>query len=192
MLDTLKKNNVKATFFICNYDESNKKLVQRMIDEGHTIGIHGYSHDYAQIYQSTSAFMENINKLKNKLKEDTGYDAFVIRFPGGSSNTVSRHYSKGIMTKLVKKVTDEGLMYLDWNVSSGDATGNNRPKSFLLSNVMNELQKNRSNVILMHDTSAKQTTADVLGDVISYGKSHGYSFYAVSKDTVPIHHGVNN
>ena len=192
VLDILKKNNVKATFFICNYDESNKKLIQRMIDEGHTVGIHGYSHDYAKIYKSTSAFMENIHKLKNKLKEDTGYDAFVIRFPGGSSNTVSAEYCKGIMTKLVKMVTDENLMYLDWNVSSEDAVGNNRPKSILVKNVTQGLKKNRSNVVLMHDTSAKRTTAEGLQEMIDYGKKHGYTFYAVSKDTVPIHHGVNN
>lgn len=192
ILDTLAANNIKATFFICNYDDSNKDLVQRMIDEGHTVGIHGYSHDYSQIYTSTSAFMENIYKLKNKVKEDTGYDAFVIRFPGGSSNTVSREYCPGIMTELVKQVTDEGLMYLDWNVSSEDAAGNNRPKSVLYSNVVNGLKKNRSNVVLMHDTSAKQTTADALQAMIDYGKKSGYSFYAVSPETVPIHHGVNN
>lgn len=192
ILDTLAANNVKATFFICDYDDSNKALVQRMIDEGHTVGIHGYSHDYSQIYTSTSAFMENINKLKNKVKEDTGYDAFVIRFPGGSSNTVSKEYCPGIMTELVKMVTDEGLMYLDWNVSSEDAAGNNRPKSVLYSNVVNGLKKNRSNVVLMHDTSAKQTTADALQAMIDYGKCNGYSFYAVSPETVPIHHGVNN
>lgn len=192
ILDTLAANNVKATFFICNYDDSNKALVQRMIDEGHTVGIHGYSHDYSQIYTSVSAFMENIHKLKNKVKEDTGYDAFVIRFPGGSSNTVSKEYCPGIMTELVKQVTDEGLMYLDWNVSSEDAAGNNRPKSVLYSNVVNGLKKNRSNVVLMHDTSAKQTTADALQAMIDFGKCNGYSFYAVSPETVPIHHGVNN
>lgn len=192
VLDILAKNGVKATFFIVNYDDSNKDLVQRMVDEGHTVGIHGYSHVYSQIYQSTDAFMENINKLKNKVKEDTGYDAFVIRFPGGSSNTVSKEYCPGIMTELVQEVTDAGLMYLDWNVSSEDALGDNRPKSTLVSNVVNNLEKNRSNVVLMHDTSAKQTTADALQDIIDYGKSHGYSFYAVSQDTVPIHHGIHN
>ncbi len=192
VLDILAENNVKATFFICNYDQNNKALVQRMIDEGHTVGIHGYSHVYSDIYTSTTAFMENINKLKNKVKEDTGYDAFVIRFPGGSSNTISKEYTPGIMTDLVKMVTDEDLMYLDWNVSSEDATGDNIPKSTLVSNVVNNLEKNRSNVVLMHDTSAKQTTADALQDIIDYGKSHGYSFYAVSQDTVPVHHGLSN
>ena len=159
VLDTLKANGIKATFFICDYDEDKLPIIKRMIDEGHTIGIHGYSHDYSQIYTSNDAFMENINKLKNKLKEDTGYDAYVIRFPGGSSNTVSEKYCVGVMSQLVH-------------------TGG--------------FKHNRNNVVLMHDTSAKQTSADALQSIITYGKNNGYSFYPISKDTIPVHHGVNN
>ena len=192
VLDTLKANGIKATFFICDYDEDKLPIIQRMIDEGHTIGIHGYSHDYSQIYTSKDAFMENINKLKNKLKEDTGYDAFVIRFPGGSSNTVSKKYCAGVMSQLVQTVTDDGLMYMDWNVSSGDAERNNRPANQIIANVTSGFKQNRNNVVLMHDTSAKQTSADALQSIITYGKNNGYSFYPISKDTIPVHHGVNN
>ena len=192
ILDTLKANGIKATFFICDYDEDKLPIIKRMIDEGHTIGIHGYSHDYSQIYTSVDAFMENINKLKNKLKEDTGYDAFVIRFPGGSSNTVSEKYCQGVMTQLAQRVTDDGLMYMDWNVSSGDAEGNNRPVNLIIGNVTGGFNHGRNNVVLMHDTSAKQTSADALQSIITYGKNNGYSFYPISKDTTPVHHGINN
>ena len=192
ILDTLKANGIKATFFICDYDEDKLPIIKRMIDEGHTIGIHGYSHDYSQIYTSVDAFMENINKLKNKLKEDTGYDAFVIRFPGGSSNTVSEKYCQGVMTQLAQRVTDDGLMYMDWNVSSGDAEGNNRPVNLIIGNVTGGFKHGRNNVVLMHDTSAKQTSADALQSIITYGKNNGYSFYPISKDTIPVHHGINN
>ena len=192
VLDTLKANGIKATFFICDYDEDKLPIIKRMIDEGHTIGIHGYSHDYSQIYTSVDAFMENINKLKNKLKEDTGYDAFVIRFPGGSSNTVSKKYCQGVMTQLAQRVTDDGLMYMDWNVSSGDAEGNNRPVNLIIGNVTGGFKHGRNNVVLMHDTSAKQTSADALQSIITYGKNNGYSFYPISKDTIPVHHGINN
>lgn len=192
ILDTLKANGIKATFFICDYDEDKLPIIKRMIDEGHTIGIHGYSHDYSQIYTSVDAFMENINKLKNKLKEDTGYDAFVIRFPGGSSNTVSKKYCQGVMTQLAQRVTDDGLMYMDWNVSSGDAEGNNRPVNLIIGNVTGGFKHGRNNVVLMHDTSAKQTSADALQSIITYGKNNGYSFYPISKDTIPVHHGINN
>ena len=192
ILDTLKANGIKATFFICDYDEDKLPIIKRMIDEGHTIGIHGYSHDYSQIYTSVDAFMENINKLTNKLKEDTGYDAFVIRFPGGSSNTVSEKYCQGVMTQLAQRVTDDGLMYMDWNVSSGDAEGNNRPVNLIIGNVTGGFKHGRNNVVLMHDTSAKQTSADALQSIITYGKNNGYSFYPISKDTIPVHHGINN
>lgn len=192
VLDTLKANNIKATFFICDYDEDKLPIIKRMIDEGHTIGIHGYSHEYSDIYTSADAFMENINKLKNKLKEDTGYDAFVIRFPGGSSNTVSAKYCKGVMSQLVQRVTDAGLMYMDWNVSSGDAEKNNRPANILISNVTGGFKHGRGNVVLMHDTSAKQTSADALQSIITYGKNNGYSFYPISEKTIPVHHRVNN
>ena len=192
ILDTLKANGIKATFFICDYDEDKLPIIKRMIDEGHTIGIHGYSHEYSQIYTSVDAFMENINKLKNKLKEDTGYDAFVIRFPGGSSNTVSKKYCQGVMTQLAQRVTDDGLMYMDWNVSSGDAEGNNRPVNLIIGNVTGGFKHGRNNVVLMHDTSAKQTSADALQSIITYGKNNGYSFYPISKDTIPVHHGINN
>ena len=192
ILDTLKANGIKATFFICDYDEDKLPIIKRMIDEGHTIGIHGYSHDYSQIYTSVDAFMENINKLKNKLKEDTGYDAFVIRFPGGSSNTVSEKYCQGVMTQLAQRVTDDGLMYMDWNVSSGDAEGNNRLVNLIIGNVTGGFKHGRNNVVLMHDTSAKQTSADALQSIITYGKNNGYSFYPISKDTIPVHHGINN
>ena len=192
ILDTLKANGIKATFFICDYDEDKLPIIKRMIDEGHTIGIHGYSHNYSEIYTSVDAFMENINKLKNKLKEDTGYDAFVIRFPGGSSNTVSEKYCQGVMTQLAQRVTDDGLMYMDWNVSSGDAEGNNRPVNLIIGNVTGGFKHGRNNVVLMHDTSAKQTSADALQSIITYGKNNGYSFYPISKDTIPVHHGINN
>ena len=192
LLDILKENDVKATFFILDYDSSKKEILQRMIDEGHTIGIHGYSHDYAEIYKSTDAFMDNIYKLRDKIKEDFGYDVYVIRFPGGSSNVVSKEYKKGIMTKLTKMVEQEGFSYFDWNIDSGDAEGNNRDKKILIRNVRDNLEKNRSNVVLMHDTSQKQTTPAAVKSIIKYGKKNGYSFYAISKDTIPVHHNVNN
>ncbi|MCC8082066.1 MAG: polysaccharide deacetylase family protein [Lachnospiraceae bacterium] len=192
ILDILAENHVKATFFICNYDEETLPLIRRMIAEGHTVGIHGYSHQYSQIYSSADAFMNNINDLKDKLKADTGYDAFCIRFPGGSGNTVSAYYTEGIMSELVELVTDADLMYVDWNVASGDAEGSNTPVSEILANVKSELKLGRTNIVLMHDTSAKQTTADALQKIIDYGRENGFEFYPIEENTVPIHQSVLN
>lgn len=192
VLDILKQNDVKATFFICNYSDDKKPLLQRMIDEGHTIGIHGYSHDYSKIYSSDQAFMDNITSLRDKVYNDFGYTATVIRFPGGSSNTVSRNYSDKIMSRLTVKVKEAGFRYFDWNISSGDAEGNNIATRKLINNVKNGLVKNRANVVLMHDTDAKRTTAESLQEIIDYARNNGYSFSAIDDTVGEVHHGVNN
>ncbi len=192
ILDTLKANDVKATFFIVNYSAEKLPIIKRMIDEGHAIGIHGYSHDYAKIYASDEAFMENINKLRDKLYNDTGYYTCLMRFPGGGSNTISRNYSEGIMSRLTKRVGEEGWRYFDWNVASGDAASKPATATQIYNNVKGGLAKGRSNIVLMHDTSAKKSTAQALQSIIDYGKQNGYYFCAID-DTVPEnHHGVNN
>ncbi|MEE1198102.1 MAG: DUF5011 domain-containing protein [Acutalibacteraceae bacterium] len=183
VLDILKKNNVKATFFICNYDKSKLPIIKRMINEGHAIGIHGYSHDYGAIYKSEAAFMNNINKLHDKLYKDTGYDSKIMRFPGGSSNTVSNRYSKGIMKKLKVRVTNEGWRYFDWNVSSGDASGS-LSSNAIYKNTISGLKKKRTNVVLMHDLGTKKTTAGALQKIIDYANDNSYSFWAID-DSIP-------
>jgi len=192
ILDILAEHNVKATFFILNYSESTKYLVGRMINEGHTVAIHGYSHDYATIYASDEAFMQNVYRLRDKLLADFGYHATIIRFPGGSSNTVSKSYNKGIMSRLVKRVEQGGFVYFDWNISSGDASAAGLSSTQIYSNVTSRLGRGRNNVVLMHDSSAKGTTADALENIIIYGKANNYTFAPLTPSTRPVHHGVAN
>ncbi|MBQ9061011.1 MAG: DUF5011 domain-containing protein [Firmicutes bacterium] len=194
ILKTLEKYDVPATFFVIGYDSDPDKikLMKRAIKDGCTIGIHGKSHDYGKIYTSTSAFMKNINSLGKDLKRDLDYDAFVIRFPGGSSNTVSKEYSDGIMTKLVKKVQAQGYYYNDWNVDSTDASGNGIPVDTIIQSVKDGCSKDGYNVVLMHDTDAKGTTAKALPKIIKWGKKKGYKFKAITPDSPMVHHGVNN
>ncbi len=192
VLNTLKANNIKATFFIVNYKKEHKPLIQRMIDDGHTLAIHNYSHDYAKIYKSTSAFMKYFNKLNKKIKKDFDYDIKFMRFPGGTSNTVSRNYSKGIMKKLSKMITKKGYTYFDWNVSSGDASGNNVKKSKIVKETTSTLKKNRTNIVLMHDSGAKQTTADALQSIINYANNNGYVFEAITEKTQKVQHNPQN
>ncbi len=192
ILDILKANDVKATFFIIDYSADKLPILRRMIDEGHTIGIHGYSHEYSKIYASDEAFIQNIKILRDKLYNDTGYDAKFIRFPGGSSNTKSASYNKGIMTRLSTTMLNLGYQYFDWNVGSSDASGNKMPVSTIYNSVISGLRKGRTNVVLMHDTNAKTTTADALQSIINYGKSNGYVFAAIDDTTPVVHHGINN
>lgn len=192
VLDILKKHNAKATFFIVNYSDSNKEIVRRAINEGHTIALHGYSHDYATIYANDEAFMQNIYRLHDKLMADFGYDARLIRFPGGSSNTVSCSYNDGIMSRLAVRVQKEGFSYFDWNISSGDAGGNNIAQEKIYNNVTQHLFGEGNNVVLMHDTNYKETTADALEDIIIYAKVNGYTLLPLTPDTRPCHHGIAN
>ncbi len=191
ILNILKKKNVKATFFILNYGSSLEYLIKREYNEGHSIGIHGYSHTYSKIYTSEEAFMNNITKLQKKIKNTIGYSPTIIRFPGGSSNTVSRNYSKGIMTRLTKKVVANGFKYYDWNVSSGDAGGARTSKQ-VYNNVTKGLKKNRSNVVLMHDFGGNTKTLNALSDIIDYGLKNGYTFKPITMSTPMVTHSVNN
>jgi len=192
ILDILEKNDVKATFFIVDYSQDKIPLLKRMIADGDTIGIHTINHDYSVCYANDTAYLDGVNSLSSKLEKDTGYKAFCIRFPGGSSNTVSKKYNPGVMARLVAKVNKEGLTYYDWNVSSGDAAKKNVAKESITGNVKTKLNKNHENIVLMHDTDAKKTTAAALQSIIDYGKSNGYTFSPISPSTAPIHHKVNN
>ena len=191
VLDILKEEDIKATFFVLNYGESKEYLIKRIVNEGHTIGIHGYSHEYKEIYVSDEAYMNNITKLQEKIKNTTGITTIYTRFPGGSSNTISRKYSPGIMTRLTKRLLEEGYKYYDWNVSVEDA-GSSKTKEEVYNRYVNELSKSRANIVLMHDFGGNNKTLDALRDMIHYGKENGYTFENIDDDTPMIKHGVNN
>ncbi len=191
VLDALKENNVKATFFIVDYSEQSKSTIQRIIDEGHTLAIHGMSHDYAKIYSSAEAVTDNFTSLQEKIKKDFNYDAKYVRFPGGSSNTISRNYCEGVMTEAVKKVQEEGLEYYDWNVDVDDA-GSARTSSEIYNNFVCGILPGVENIVLMHDGEGHMPTAEALQQIINYAKENGYVFTAISENTIPAKHSVNN
>ena len=187
LLDILKEENVKATFFLT--DKTNTDyLIKRMYDEGHTIGLHTASHNYKYIYSSTTNFIKDIEKIQEKVARITGEKSSIIRFPGGSSNTVSS-FNPGIMCTLSNMIIEKGYHYFDWNVSSGDA-GSKRSKKNTYRNVTNNLSKNRANVVLMHDIY--DSTVDAVKDIIKYGKDNGYTFEKITMDTEMYTHYVNN
>lgn len=191
VLTVLKENDVKATFFIVDYSEEDKSKVQRIIEEGHTLGLHGMSHDYATIYSSLDAITENFIGLRNKILDDFNYSATYIRFPGGASNTISKNYCEGIMTEATNKVEQEGFTYYDWNVDVDDA-GSARTADRIYDNFVAGIAPKRENVVLMHDGYGHQATADALQKIIDYANDNGYVFSAITEDTIPVQHGVNN
>ena len=187
ILDILKEENVKATFFVTG--KGPDYLIQREYNEGHTVGLHTYSHNYQSVYSSSNNYYQDLYKIQNRVKKLTGYESKIIRFPGGSSNTVSKKYSSGIMTYLTKDVVNKGFKYYDWNISSGDA-GETTSSSGVYNNVIKSLSKNRSNIILMHDI--KPYTRDALRNIIKYGKNNGYTFEKITMNTPMVTHKVNN
>lgn len=189
ILDILKREDIKATFFLVNFNSSYNPAVKRIYDEGHSIGIHSYTHNYKLIYSSVSAYFDDLNKMNDKIKTITGSDTKLLRFPGGSSNTISS-FNKGIMTTLVKEVTNAGYHYFDWNVDSSDAWSA-RNSNDVYNNVINNL-KNGTNIVLMHDLSSNEKTVNALEKIIKDAKEKGYTFANITMNTKEIHHGINN
>lgn len=187
ILDILKEENVPATFFITGNGPD--ELIKRMYDEGHTVGLHTYTHNYSYIYSSTDNYFSDLQQISNRVKNITGYESKIIRFPGGSSNTVSRNYQIGIMSLLTNQVLERGYRYYDWNIDSDDA-GHAYNSTAVYSNVVNSLSPNRANMVLMHDI--KPQTKDALRDIIHYAKNNGYTFKKIEMNTYMIRHSVNN
>ena len=188
ILDILDQYGVKATFFVIgkkNMDDRYRMIVKR----GHTIALHCNTHSYSQIYKSEKAYFDDLTKISDKVFDLTGVRSKIIRFPGGSSNTVHRKYCKGLMDKLKVSVTEKGYIYHDWNVDSGDASGKNIAPEKLIDNVK-KYSKNKDVIdILMHDTGeSKQTTVDALPEIIEYLLSEGYTILPITENTPPIQH----
>lgn len=188
VLDILDKYNAKATFFVTGAMPEYKDMIKKAYDKGHTIGMHTYSHDYAKVYASVDSYFQDLDQMAQIVKEEIGYVPCFIRFPGGSSNTISASYCKGIMSTLTKEVQARGYQYYDWNGSSGD--GAVRTTEQLVAQATSFHDNNI--ILLSHDSAAKDTTVEALPQIIEYYQSQGYVFKALDLDSYVAHHGVNN
>lgn len=190
ILDILKEYNVKATFFVIGKtDENSVKAYQRIVEEGHTLGMHSYSHQYAQVYASREAFEDDLTSLQDYLFSITGMESTFYRFPGGSSNKVS----KIPMSDLIQCLKERNITYFDWNVSSGDASGTQLSSQTIINNVMNGINGAHKNyVVLFHDSAAKKTTVDALPEIIEQLQAMEHTqILPITGDTEPVQHRVN-
>ncbi|MBQ8766236.1 MAG: polysaccharide deacetylase family protein [Clostridia bacterium] len=187
VLDILDKYGVKATFFVVN--GKNNHIMKEIVDRGHTIGLHCYRHVYSEIYASDEAYFEDLQKIHDVVKKETGVDADIIRFPGGGSNTISKKYSKGIMTRLTASVVEKGYTYFDWNCYNGDADGANTVEK-QLNNIAQFPRGAKNIVVLMHDN--KEATIKSLPKIIEYFQSCEMTFGVLTKDTEYTNHPVYN
>lgn len=190
ILKILDKYDAKATFFVIG--TAKLEYLPKIEKAGHAIGLHSNTHEYSKIYKSETAFFKDINKLSKKVEKKIGVKTMLLRFPGGSNNTVSKNYKKGVMSDLTTQVQIKGYAYFDWNVDSGDASGHNVPASRITKNVLRQAKNKNSICVLMHDTAAKGTTVKALPDILEGLKKQGYKFEALTEETYGYHYKVNN
>lgn len=187
LLDILKRHNVKATFFVIGSAYSD--IFSRIVEEGHAIGIHTYTHEFKEIYKNEENYFSDLMKVQDLIYEKTGYKTNLLRFPGGSSNTISKNYNKGIMSRLVVSVVEQGFQYFDWNVDSGDAGGATDTEE-VYENVKIGVEGKRIAIVLQHDT--KKYSIDAVEKIIIWGKLNDYVFLPLNADSFGAHHKVFN
>jgi peptidoglycan/xylan/chitin deacetylase (PgdA/CDA1 family) len=182
ILDILAEHNVKATFFVIgNTDKRSKDLYKRIVEEGHTLGMHSYSHIYKKIYNSLEDFDKDFTKLWKLLYDTTGYKPSIFRFPGGSDNLVN----KNGMEDFIRYLNKASITYYDWNVLNGDATGIEYTKEQLINNVLEGVAIKETPIVLMHDAQTKKTTVDSLPGLLDALISGGAEILPIDEDTPP-------
>lgn len=189
ILDILAEYDVKATFFVVGKeDEKYEALYKRIVEEGHTLGMHSYSHKYDEIYQSVDSYAQDLSKLQEFLYETTGVWCRYCRFPGGSSNTVSRVD----MNELIAYLDEQDITYFDWNIASGDASSSYISADTILYNCTRKLVALDECMILMHDASDKNTTVQALPRLIEQIQAMEDTIIVpITEDTEPIQHRSN-
>ena len=194
LLDVLDRYGAKATFFVTGngrfYDTDYTDMIGRAFREGHSIGVHTLTHEYGEIYTSRDAFFRDFQAMEEIIREQTGEYTKLFRFPGGSSNSISRNYCYGIMSDLAKHMTDMGYVYFDWNVDSGDALGGAKSSYEVVNNVAAECSEHTVCVVLQHDT--KGFSVDAVAGILNWGRNHGYTFKALDESSYGAHHGIAN
>ena len=187
LLEILDKYDAKATFFVVNTGLAS--TITQIADHGHALAMHTATHDFAKVYASEEAYFNDLHTIESVIERYAGEKPTLLRFPGGSSNTVSRTYNKGIMTRLTQMVEEQGYTYFDWNVDSNDA-GSARTPEEVYFNVIRGCAKREESVVLMHDIHSY--TIDAIEGILIWGTNHGYTFEALTPDSPTCHHGINN
>lgn len=189
ILDILKKNHVKATFFVTGKeDASSKKIYQRIVKEGHTLAMHSYSHIQDVIYDSKEAFEKDLKQINRCLYEATGVHTKFYRFPGGSSTQNTSLPIQNFIDVLKKN----HYLYLDWNVISPDINNANATKEQVVTGVMQGVDAYDTAVVLMYDVADKPMTVKALPSIIKQIKAKNYELLPVDESMILIQHNNGN
>lgn len=188
ILNILRQEGVKATFFVTAQFTPYLNRMAAIAKDGHEVAIHTYSHNF-KIYKSIDSYFADLNKLNDLIEKYTGKRARIMRFPGGSSNSIYRKYNSDpkFMDRLCVALLDSGYQFVDWNLDSGDARGNNIAADRLVRSACGS--RHNIQCLLMHDTGAKRTTVMALPQIIRYFKQHGYEFGVLNSVDYQCWHG---
>lgn len=181
ILDILDEYNVKGNFFVCHTsNEDYLKYYKMIIDRGHMLGIHSYTHEYDDIYSSEEAFEEDVSAIRDFVFDQTdGFVAKYYRFPGGSSNLADRLSVSGCIDYL----NSQGLTYFDWNISTQDATNPMQETGVIFKNATSGTDKYEEVMILMHDLGNKDSTVEALPQIIEYYQELGSEISVIDENT---------
>ena len=189
ILNVLDRYDVKATFFVTNQFPEYQNIIKKEYEKGHTIGIHTYSHKWS-IYENEETYLADFNLISEIVYTQTGKYTKLFRFPGGSSNTISRRYNKGIMSKLSKIMENNGYIYFDWTFDSGDTNKKDSSSKAILKNIKMNLKGDGEYIILMHDI--KKSTLEALPNIIEFAQARGYKFSALTENSPTEHFKIAN
>ncbi len=187
VLDILERYGVKATFFVVGSGKTGPADQERMraiVDAGHTIAMHSWSHDYKTVYASVESFLDEFSALYQWIYEVTGVYPQLYRFPGGSING----YNRGVYQEIIAEMTRRGFVYFDWNASAQDATPAPRPAWDIAADCLKGVGRDLV-VVLAHDSAARGTTVDALPAVIEGYQNAGYTFRALHPGVAPVTFG---
>lgn len=189
LLEILDTYGVKATFFVSGQSLKYRDVIGEIYQKGHTVGLHTYSHKYNEIYSGTDAYYKDLEQIHKIVYEQTGEAPWLIRFPGGTGNSISKRYCSGIMTSISQGVVDRGYLFCDWNVDSQDAIGT-YSRSEIASNVIQQIKGKSVAYVLQHDLY--EESVEAVEEIICWGLSNGYKFLPLEKDTPMIHQTLKN
>lgn len=190
ILDILDAYGIKGTFFVIG--TANRSYMPQITARGHAIGLHSANHRYDIIYRDVNSYLKDIKQISDIVYNATGVRSNIMRFPGGSSNSVSASYCKGIMSELTVEMPKLGYSYFDWNVDSGDADAAVMPKETIVNRVLSGAKGKDSICVLMHDTGAKSTTVEALPEIIEGLDAMGFRFAPLTADVYGFHQNINN
>ena len=189
LLGILDKYGIKVTFFVTNCYPSYQYDIGKAFRAGHAVAVHTYTHSYGTVYRSTSAFWSDHEKMQQVLVRQNGQRSSMLRFPGGSSNTVSRKYSSGVMSSLTRQAGQRGLTYYDWNVDANDA-GGTKTADGVYNNILRGVKNHQQSIVLCHDV--KGYTVNAMDRTIKWCLQNGYTFRTLQPGGYTVHQRVAN